>query len=441
MGIHSIEKKQLSAKGMLTKIRGIFKNIPPPDRDPRGLKPKISLADCLMSGLAIFGLKFPSLLQFDLGLNNETIQHNLRTLYGVTQAPDDTTMRQRLDEVDPRHLRPAFTSIFSLLQRGKVLEDYRFLGRYLLISCDGTGMFSSDNIHCDNCCTKQNKDGSLTYYHQMLAAVVVHPKHKEVFPLCPEPISKPDGLTKNDCEHNAMARLLTDFQKEHPHLEVIFTEDALSAKGPYLRRILDIGAHFIVNVNPTGNPSLFKWLKGVELTKKIIQEKNETIELGFYNGLPLNDSNHDMQINFIDCVITDKKGRKTHFSWATDLTVTLDNVEEIARGGRARWKVENETFNTLKNQGYHFEHNYGHGYNNLTHIFGLLMFLAFLIDQIQQRCCGLFQSALKNMRRKILFWQRLRSVFFEFYIDSWQDMYTWMSMKKGCKLRELIDTS
>jgi hypothetical protein len=441
MGVHSVEKKQLSAKGMLAKVRTAFNKIPESARDSRGLKPKISLPDCLMSGLAIFGMKFPSLLQFDAGLNDEVVQHNLRTLYEVEEAPCDTSMRERLDEVDFRHLRPAFTEIFSLLQRGKVLEGYKFLKKYLLIACDGTGLFSSDSIHCDNCCTKHHKDGNKTYYHQMLGAVVIHPDQKEVFPLCPEPISKADGSTKNDCEQNAMKRLLADFQKEHPHLEVIFTEDALSAKGPYLRQILGIGAHFIVNVNPTGNPSLFAWLKGIKLEKKTIQAKSETIELSFYNGVPVNDSNYDLQVNFIDCVITDKKGKKTHFSWVTDLLVTQDNVAELARGGRARWKIENETFNTLKNQGYQFEHNFGHGHKHLTHVFGLLMFLAFLIDQVQQRCCGLFRTALEKMGRKIRFWQRLRFVFLEFYVDSWADLFVWLSVKKRARIRELLDTS
>ena len=60
------------------------------------------------------------------------------------------------------------------------------------------------------------------------------PIRKQVFPLCPEPISKTDGSSKNDCQQNAMKRLLADFQREHPRLEAIFTADALSAKGPYL---------------------------------------------------------------------------------------------------------------------------------------------------------------------------------------------------------------
>ena len=442
MGVHSVEKSQLSARGMLAKVRSEFNQIPEPTRNARGTKPEIPLTDCLMSALAVFGLKYPSLLQFDESCETDIVKYNLQTLYHVAKAPDDTNMRQRLDQVDPRSIRPAFTAIFSLIQRGKVLEDYKFLGDYLLIPCDGTGMFSSDSVHCDNCCEKHHKDGKVTYYHQMLGAVVVHPDQQEVFPLCPEPISKPDGSSKNDCEQNAMKRFLEDFKKEHPKLKVIFTEDALSAKGPYLKRMQEIGAHFIVNVNPTGNPSLFAWLKGVELQKKTVTTKTETIELSFYNGVPINDSNHDVQVNFIDCVVKNKKGKMIgHFSWVTDIKVTLENVYELSRGGRARWKIENETFNTLKNQGYQFEHNFGHGYNHLSHVFGLLMFLAFLIDQVQQRCCGLFRSALAKMKRKIRFWSRLRSVFLEFYIDSWADIFNWIAGGKGVRLKELINTS
>lgn len=215
---HSTEKKQLSARGMLKKIHSIFKQIPEASRDTRGLKPKISITDCLMSGLALFGLKFPSLLQFDTAQDEEIIKHNLKALYHVQEAPSDTYMRERLDIIDPLYIRAAFTAIFSFLQRGKFLEDYKFLDKYLIVACDGTGLFSSDTIHCENCCKKQHKDGTITYYHQMLGAVIVHPDHKEVFPLCPEPISKTDGSTKNDCEQNAMKRLLADFQREHPIL-------------------------------------------------------------------------------------------------------------------------------------------------------------------------------------------------------------------------------
>jgi hypothetical protein len=380
-----------------------------------------------MSGLAMFGLKFPSLLQFDQSADDGPTKHNLKTLYQVERIPSDTYMRERLDKLDPQLLRPAFTGLFSLIQRGKVIEDYKFLGEYVLMPCDGTLLFSSDKVHCKNCCEKHHKDGRVTYHHNMLAGVLVHPDQKEVFPFCPEPIFKADGATKNDCEQNATRRFLEHFHKEHPRLKVIFTMDALSSKAPYIRPIIEMGAHFIIGVTPDGNSSLFQWLKGIKLESITIKTKKEILELQFYNGIPLNDSNHDLQVNFIDCIVKDLKGKiKGHFSWITDIPVTKKNVHELSRAGRARWKVENETFNTLKNQGYNFEHNYGHGNQHLSHVFGMLMFLAFFIDQVQQRCCGLFQAAVEKAGSRARFWRRQQSIFVELYITSWEDLFLWM---------------
>jgi hypothetical protein len=77
---------------MLRKVRSVFEGISSPPRDSRGKKSKISLADCLMSALAMFSLKFPSLLQFDEASEEKTIRHNLKTLYHVDRAPSDKYM-------------------------------------------------------------------------------------------------------------------------------------------------------------------------------------------------------------------------------------------------------------------------------------------------------------------------------------------------------------
>ena len=99
-------------------------------------------------------------------------------------------------------------------------------------------------------------------------------------------------------------------------------------------------------------------------------------------------------------------------SWVTNLVLTKENVYQIMRGGRTRWKIENETFNTLKNQGYNFEHNFGHGCENLSTVFALLMMLAFLVDQIQQIACPLFRAAWKEMGSKRALWEAIRALFF-----------------------------
>ncbi|MFQ5640689.1 MAG: hypothetical protein ACE5IR_22135 [bacterium] len=128
-------------------------------------------------------------------------------------------------------------------------------------------------------------------------------------------------------------------------------------------------------------------------------------------------------VNFLEVWETSPKGRIKHFSWVTDFTLTRTNIYQIMRGGRARWKIENETFNTLKNQGYHFEHNFGHGKKHLSTVMAHLMLLAFLIDQVQALVCLQFQQAVEASKSRKRFWIRVRSVFTEMYVESWDDIY------------------
>ena len=97
-------------------------------------------------------------------------------------------------------------------------------------------------------------------------------------------------------------------------------------------------------------------------------EKESTHKFKCIEKVPLNESNKDLKVNFIEYWETTKKGKTLHFSWVTDLPVNKNNVYQLMRVTRSRWKIENETFNTLKNQGYHFEHNFGHGNKNLSTI-------------------------------------------------------------------------
>ena len=190
--------------------------------------------DFAMSCLAIFYFKWPSLLTYEVQKSHKHIQDNLKNLFDLEKAPSDTQIRERLDEVEPSKLRAPFKTIFSMLQRNKVLEEYVFMGEYYLASVDGTGLFSSQNVHCENCCVKNHKNETKTYYHQMLGISIVHPNKKQVIPLAPEFNSKQDGHDKNDCERSAAKRLLADTRREHPHLKLIIVEDALAANAPHI---------------------------------------------------------------------------------------------------------------------------------------------------------------------------------------------------------------
>ena len=414
-------RKRLSADALFGLVRLGFDGI----RDHRHEKVSIPLADALMSAFAMFSLKDPSLLAFDARRRDE----NMKNLYGIETVPSDTRMREIVDPVDPTALRSLFVNVFRELQRGKALEPLVFYQGHYLLSLDGTGYFSSQAIHCDSCLEKVNSTtGEVTYQHQMLGAVLLHPDHREVIPLAPEPIQKQDGTTKNDCERNAAKRLLRQIRKEHPRLKLIVVEDALASNGPHIRELMDVKMHYILGVKSGDHQSLFKRVESAykedQLTFISWKEGDTWCEIGFMNKVPLNDSNLDLLINFLEYSEYDQKGnRLKYFSWVTDIRITEKNACWLMRGGRARWKIENETFNTLKNHGYHFEHNYGHGHHNLSVVFAMLMMLAFLVDQVQQLCCLLFLAVLDKVGSKRVLWERIRSHYWHFTFNSMKHLY------------------
>jgi Transposase DDE domain len=420
-------RKDLSADALFKRLHAGFDKIP----DSRSGNPVISMGDALMSAFAMFSLKDPSLLVFDKRRHNPN--DNFRTIYGIQRIPCDSQMRAILDPVDPARLRPMFLDVFRCLQRGKALEGLVYLDGHYLISLDGTGYFSSSTIKCPSCLDKHHRNGDVTYSHQMLGAVLVHPDHKEVIPLAPEPIIKADGDAKNDCERNATRRWLKLFRQEHPHLPIIVIEDGLAANAPHLRDLREANAHFIIGVKSGDHTFLFKRLHAADeagQTRTLTVTDADTGVLHhfrFHHDMPLNESNPDCLVNVLEyweihptkiVKKVERVGKVQYFSWITDWSLTANTVYPVMRGGRARWKIENETFNTLKNQGYNLEHNYGHGDQNLSVVLAVLMMLAFLVDQTQQRCCPLFQAAWKKLGAKRSLWEEIHNLFRAFWFNS-----------------------
>ena len=357
---------------------------------------------------------------------------NMKNLFRIRQVPSDTQMREILDPLEPDSLRPMFNDVLRQLQRGKALEPYVFHEGCYLLSLDGTEYYSSNKVHCDCCLQRKNgKTAEMTYYHQMLSAVLVHPDRKQVIPLAPEPIVKQDGDNKNDCERNAGKRLLQKIRDEHPNLQLIVVEDGLASNAPHIRLLKSLRMQFLLGAKPDDHEHLFD-----EVSKANAQGRVATIrwaddndadvqsEIRFIHDLPLNKSNSNLRVNFLQYTEYRSDGSiRKRFSWVTDLTITAGNARDLVRGGRSRWKIENETFNTLKNQGYHFEHNFGHGRQNLSVVFAMLMMLAFLVDQTQELYCPLFQSVHKKLGSRRAVWDHLRSHFRHFRFDSMQHLH------------------
>lgn len=390
-----------------------------------------STLDCLMSGLAIFVFKHPSLLDFEKAYKESSLlRENLKRLFGCSWIPCDTQMRVRLDEVNPSLLNDAFKGLFRILQRGKTLEEFVFYQSSYLVSVDGTGYYSSGNVSCENCCIKEHKNGDKTYYHQALMASLVHPDQKVVFPFLPQMIQKQDGSTKNDCERNSMKRWVEHFKRDHPHLNITIVGDGLYANAPLINLLTEKKMSYILVAQEGDHSYLFDWFKmGTFPEKNTLTQTDSKKTLRTYewmNDVPLNDSS-SVRVNVLSLTETKPNQKPTKWVWTTNYTISEKNAALLARGGRARWRIENETFNTLKNQGYNLEHNYGHGKKNLSSIFVHLVLLAFFMDQVLQKVNKLVQTVLARFGSKRALWEQLRVLIYHIPIVSFEAFYSLLS--------------
>jgi hypothetical protein len=139
--------------------------------------------------------------------------------------------------------------------------------------------------------------------------------------------------------------------------------------------------------------------------------------------VPLNASHPDWLVNFIEYWEFKEGQELYHNTWITNIEIHRENAFGLTQAGRTRWKVENETFNTLKNQGYNLEHNYGHGNQHLSTVLAMLMMLHFLIDQVQELACPVFQAARGQCHSRLQLWATLRSRFVEHLLPSWEILF------------------
>jgi hypothetical protein len=315
-------------------------------------------------------------------------------------------MRELLDGVDAERLTGAFAEVHRYLRQASLLQNYRFLGSYW-VSMDGTEPFESAKSHCAQCCERTLKNGEVRYDHQGLTAAIVHPDRRQVVALPAEPIVRQDGKLKNDGERSALERLLKKVRRIYPLRgpKLMAVLDGLYGDGETLKSLKALGFSYIIVVKQEDHAALFEAVQAAfqaGKTEAFEHQDAQGVLRGFRyrNGVPLNKSHPDLLVNELDDWEIGKDGKEYPCIGITDIPLSRETVEPVMRGGRARWKIENEIFNTLKNQGDAFEPNDGHGQKSLATVLMQWMLLAFLVDQAQEHGCAWFQAARQRFRSR-----------------------------------------
>lgn len=417
-------KKHLSFKGLMKQLSERLFEMK--DSRQKG-KVKYSLHDCFMSGFAMMYFQDPSLLEFQRQMQQTINLNNLETMFHVTAIPGDSQLRDVLDKSPSHILEKVFCDYFRQLQRGKHLEGYQFLPGKYLITLDGSQYFSSEKICCPGCLVKSSHKGEVRYSHQILQTALVHPDYKPVIPLAPEQIQNTDGADKQDCEINAGKRAVKKIRKYHPKLGIIVVGDSLYSKQPFIKELKDLKMSFILVAKPKDHKIMIEWVgeqrqMGEESRLQCKDRKGRRHLYQWINGVPLNGNKNTYWVNYFEYqIIVDEKTTYRN-SWVTDIPIDKDNVKHLVRGGRSRWKIENETFNTLKNQGYHLEHNFGHGKNHLSMNFFTLNLLAFLMHQIFELTDPLYQKCRAQFSARREYWNQLRCTLRILLFNNWESL-------------------
>jgi hypothetical protein len=395
---------------LLSELKAVCGGFP----DKRGGRAgNIWMADFGLSAFSMFFMQSASFLSFQRTLDKGHGRSNCQTLFGIETIPSDNYIRDNLDPVDPSHLQPCFTRIETLFDEKPALRQaFSRLGGRTLIAWDGTEYFNSYKIKCPHCLTRKRSNGKIECYHTMLSATIVAPGTPRVVPLMPEFIAKQDGAEKQDCERNGAKRWFEKHAARVANLNPVYLGDDLFACEPIAWMIKANGDDFIFTCKEASHKTLYDFIHGA--TKQQQEEKvrkrgtNETFRYRWIEDVPLRDGKDAMNVNWIGFQILDAKGNvKYRMAWVTSLPVSKENVAEIVACGRARWKIENESFNVLKNHGYELAHNFGHGKQFLAMNLAAFNLLAFAWHSILDLLEPPWQKAREAAGKRTIFFSTI----------------------------------
>jgi Transposase DDE domain len=383
--------------------------------DKRRGEVKYSMADIGLSAFSLFFMQSESFLAYQRELEAGRKTSNCHSLFGMTAIPTDNHIRSMLDPVHPSHLQPAFDQALGVLRQHDGLTPFQRLNGRVLIALDGTEYFCSQRLGCPQCLTRRRANGKTERYHAMLAATLVAPGHAMALPLMPEFIAPQDGAEKQDCERNAAKRWLATHGTRVQDLRPVYLGDDLFACQPIADAIITAGGDFLLTAKPASHKALYDFMQGAEFDEHAVTQKTNgkrlTYRYRWFEQAPLRDGHDAVLVNWIGVTITDAKGHVTYDNaFVTSLPVTCDTVAEIVACARARWKIENESFNVLKSNGYHLEHNFGHGKQNLAMMFAAMNLLAFAIHTICDALEQLWINARTAIRARTRFFEHIRTI-------------------------------
>lgn len=307
--------------------------------------------------------------------------------------PHPDTIDQVMRDLPPQLLEELKAQLVGRLIEQKTLRRFRFQDKYYFVAVDATGIQTFTKRHCEHCMTRTSKKGVVTYFHYVLEAKLVSSSGHAIS-LASEFIENLEhrDFNKQDCEQKAFVRLAVKIKHYFPRLPICILADGLYPNDTTFGICRRNDWRFIITLKEkclkTFNEEaglLNATAKGCSVARAD-KSTRTLLEYKFLNDIEYKKHNYSW-VSCNETVIyrSEKDNKVQQFVYITDLHLTTGNVANTADGGRLRWKIENEGFNTQKNSDYKMEHKYSRkSYNAMQNYYQMLQ-IAHMINQFTEK--------------------------------------------------------
>ena len=411
-------------------------------RDPRDPIRTIYPASFIVTtGILMFLTKLGARRQMKYAFETPAMLKNVNRLAGTEmkkiEHPD--TLNYVLGRVAPAELPKLSRRMVRRLIRMKCLKRFRLFG-YLLTAADGTGHLTFTKRHCETCLTQKHGD-TIVYYHTLLEAKIVTEDGMAIS-IATEFIENADPeATKQDCERKAFYRLAAELKHTFPQTQLCLLLDALYLCEPVVRICRENHWAWIITFKEGSLPERFREYNALlslspENHLQTVLPGGTFQEFRWIEGLPVGDE----KINVLECVETSPSGEITRYVWGTSFPLNAHTVCPVAnRGGRLRWKIENEGFNEQKNGGYELEHAYSKNYKKAKEYYVLLQMAQTV--ELLMRFGSLIRRAIGGSVRKVIGGVRKLAEYLKESLRVWVIPEEAFDVKTARSIQIRLDTS
>lgn len=376
--------------------------------DYRANRATYDMAEVILAAIMMFLFKECSRNQMNEDREEEIFKYNFKKLFGL-KLPHMDTVSDVMKKLEPSHLESIRRLVIQYILDKRTLHKFRLLDQYFTIAVDGSGIYTFYKQPYEGCPFKISKNGKKRWEQNVLEAKLVCSNGFSLS-IATEWIKNEDGHQKQDCEQKAFKRLVINLKKDFPGLPICILLDGLYASGPVMDKIKNSGWEYIIVWKDGKLKTVHEQLGDLRVEgqververQEIHNHKSKTDHQYEYSHKSLIHKEHEfyyikhgLQTSQVGEV---KSIDNKQFIFISSIAPSKANIKELTEAGRMRWKIENEGFNTQKNQGWKLHHKYVRKNFRGIRNYYICMQIAHIIDQLFVLCKNKIMQGWKTIK-------------------------------------------